>query len=700
MPIFLTDVEKSAVAAARNRDPLRGFYWTLVNRVEHRAASPGLGDHGVTADWWHHAAEYLTDAAMARAILYKPSANLDVWLRDVTLSIARRPVADWVGPSFRDHAASPHKGHLETAHLAWGVAVVLDLAPDLFADAERIELCDTLREKGLALCERWLGSNHHLANWRCVLNAGAATVAAVLDDRPALERAAAEFHRCVDVFQPDGSYAESLQYGNYAAYCLMIAREALVRRDPALDAKLPLAPYVRKARWDAASFFYQKPLSGWGSYPRPRSANFNDSAALYRPSADLLLHIAARASDAHPTDAGLARWLFDTLYTPCIEQGPHDLATFGFVNDFGFLAFPLFAGAAAAIPPAAAGLTLAEAFSCGDVLARDAWPEDGGRTILAVHGAGGPLHGPGHLHGDLNSFILVHNRERLLLDPGHSCYRNLIHDIEGSSLTHNTCTFAVESGADGPALQENLLKGRVLQQSRDLKRYFDRATGVSAPPVHRGGRRLLSARLDDVTAIASEVSALYGAPLSEFTRFWFLCGPHALFVVDRIVSDRPVKTSWSWLLNNRDDQLDLKLIRPDRLVARRGHAGMKLFHLGGGTLLEPLHAYVHDAYHPRPRRLGEGLPGSGALVRFTETAAAAERTVVHAIAMDDPGAVSGWHLKSGEGFAALESPGAERVWKLEYAADASRFTLAGSASAARYVISSDASGAWTLARQN
>lgn len=697
MPLFLTETERTALTDARTREPLRSFYWALINRVERRAATPGLGDHTVTADWWHHAAEFITDAAMARAILYKPSAPLNAWLRDVTLSLARRPIDDWVGPGFRDHAATPPKGHLETAHLAWGVAVVLDIAPDLFTETERIELTDTLREKGLALCERWLATNHHLANWRCVLNAGAATAAAVLDDRPALDRAAAEFRRCVDIFQPDGSYSESLQYGNYAAYTLMIAREALVRRDPALDATLPLAPYAKKPRWDAASHFYQKPLSGWGAQPRPRAANFNDSAALYRPSADLLLHIAARARDTLPTEAGLARWLFDTLYTPCIEQGPHDLATFGFVNDFGFLTFPLFAQAAAALTPDAAGLTLAESFSCGDILARDAWPENGGRTILAVHGAADPLYGPGHLHGDLNSFILVHNRERLLLDPGHSCYRNLIHDVEGSSLTHNTCTFTVETAGDGLALQEDLLKDHVLQQSRKARRTFDPATGVSGPPVHRGGRRLLCAREGDVTAIASEVAALYGAPITTFTRFWFLCGSHALFIIDRIVADRPVKTAWSWLLNNRDDQLDLKLIRPDRLVARRGHAGMKLFHLGGATLQEPLHAYVHDAYHPRTNQLGEGKPGTGALVRWVEDTAATARTVVHAIALDDPGATAGWHLKTpAANLTILESPGATAIWRLDHAPDATRFTLTETVSGKNYTIAPDSSGTWHL----
>lgn len=685
MPLFLSESEHTALVAARSKDPVRPFYWALVNRVERRAASPGLGAPGVTADWWHHAAEYLTDAAMAHAIIYKPSAAIDAWLRDATLSIVRRPLSDWIGPSFRDHESVPPRGHLETAHLTWGVAMVLDLAPGIFTSSERDELSAALREKGVALCASWLDSNHHLANWRCVLNAGLAAAAAVLDDKPAFARATAEFHRCVDVFQPDGSYSESLQYGNYAAYCLMIAREALVRRSPELDATLPLGPYARKPRWDAASLFYRKPLSGWGAYPRPRSANFNDSAALYRPSADFLMHVAVRARASFPAEAGLARWLFDTLYQPCIEQGPHDLASFGFVNDFGWITLPLLARAPAAISPEAAGIPLAAAFSCGDVLARDAWPEHGGRTILAVRGAGEALHGPGHLHGDLNSFILVHNRERLLLDPGHSCYRNLIHELEGSSITHNTCTFTVEDTS------------RVLQQSHHLKRHFDPKTGIAAPPVLRGGRRVLCTREGEVTAIGSEIAALYGSPLTEFSRFWLLCGSHVVFIIDRIVSDLPVKTSWSWLLNNRDDQLDLKLIRPDRLVARRGYAGMKLFHLGGSALLEPVHAYVHDAYHPRPGQLGEGKPGSGVLVRWTEKTAVTARTVVHAIAVDDPGATAGWHLRTPSSrLTVLESPGATARWQLETDDDGSRFVLVESVSGKSYTLSAGTDGAWKL----
>lgn len=692
MSLFLTESEHAAIVAGRGRNPLRSFYWALINRVERRAASPGLMGIDDSADWWHAAAEYLTDAAMARAILGKPSQAVDAWLHDTTLAIARRPVADWVGPAFRDHETKPPQGHLETAHLSWGLAVVLDLATDLFSDGERDEISTALRDKGATLCMRWLDTHHHLANWRCVLNAGLAAVAAVLDDRSLLARAAAEFPRCVDVFQPDGSYGESLQYGNYAGFSLMIARESLTRRDPALAATLPLAPYALKPRWDAASLFYQKPLTGWGPYPRPRSANFNDSAALYRPSADFLLHIAARASESHPVEAGLARWLFDTLYTPCIEQPPHDLATFGFVNDFGFLTFPLLPQATAALSPEAAGLSPVEIFSCGDVLARDNW---NGRTILAIHGAGDPLHGPGHLHGDLNSFILVHNQERLLVDPGHSCYRSLLHATESSSFTHNTCTFSVKAGSEQQS-SGGLPQDPILQQSHSTRRRFDPQSGVSAPPVSRGGQRLLVAREGEVTVTASEIATLYGPPLTEFTRFWILCSSHVLFIVDRIRSSHPVSTSWSWLLNNRDGLLDLKLVRPDRLVARRGHAGMKLFHLGSGSVQEPLHAYVHDAYHPRPHQLGEGHSGSGLLVRWIEKVPTTDRTVIHAIAMDDPGTIAGWHLKQEEGYdAVVEAPNHKQRWMLS--TNHSGLLLRNSAeSNAPYLITCDPEGTWEM----
>jgi hypothetical protein len=233
--------------------------------------------------------------------------------------------------------------------------------------------------------------------------------------------------------------------------------------------------------------FYAKPLSGWGDEPRARAANFNDSAAIFRPSGDVLLHIAVRSENV--TEKGLAKWLFEKYYASVPAQGPHDLATLGMRNDWGFLTLPLLTYPSESISPEEANLPLTASFSNGNAFMRDAWA---GKTIIAINGGSEPLNGLGHLHGDLNSFILVHNHERLLADPGHSCYRNLIHGLESSSQTHNTCTFLIEKESLG--LQEDLAKASLLEQ----KSVFPRRAilnGIAGDKISRGDKRLMLFRL-------------------------------------------------------------------------------------------------------------------------------------------------------------------------------------------------------------
>lgn len=684
MSLFLSATEHTRFNAFRKKQAIgQDLFWALGNRAAARAAEPGLHGPEAESNWWFLAAEYLTDAAMAHAL--KPAEPIGIWIRDVTLSLVRRPETDWVGPLFRSHGKEKPEGHLETAHLTWGVAVALDLVPGVFTAGELEEIRGILKERGMVLCRRWLENHHHLANWRCVLGAGFAVAAAVLEDADALEMALGDYQMSVNVFQPDGSYGESLQYGNYAAYTLTLAREALLRARPDWESQLPLRPWGLLPRWQAASHFYRKPLSGWGSGRLPRAANFNDSAAVFRPSADLLLHIAARERDSESMSAGLARWLFDTLYAPDLTQGPHDAATFGFFNDFGFLSVPLLPVAAEAQTPKNAGLGAVEAFGCGDVIARDVW---NGRTILATRGGGDRLHGPGHLHGDLNSFILTHNDERLLVDPGHSCYRNLIHGLEGATRTHNTCTFVVRE-EDDLGLQEDKDTRCLLEQSRRARSTFDPVTREIHPFPDRGGRRLIAAEDGPLRVIGSEAGALYGPVIQRFARYWILCGSHALFIVDHILAQEPVKTSWHWLLNNRDGKLECKIIHPDRMVARRPGAGLKLFHIGDGVPGTPGHAFVHDAYHPQPNQIGEGASGSGSLVTWTSRGAARECLGVHALAIDGYGPVSSWHLREIDGHPALESPGATVCWRLAIEPDFDSLRISETVSGLEWIIENE-----------
>ena len=168
-----------------------------------------------------------------------------------------------------------------------------------------------------------------------------------------------------------------------------------------------------------------------------------------------------------------------------------------------------------------------------------------------------------------------------------------------------------------------------------------------------------------MTVFANDAAEAYGAPIRRFERFALLCGEHVLFLVDRIESSEPVTAIWNWLLNNRDGELEWKLLPPDRLVARRGPAGMKLFHIGAADDFPqgPFYGHVHDAYHPLPGQKGEGAPGSGLQFRWLERSDRTSRRVVHAIALDDYGPVTQWHLQTG---AAIVLKGRAEEWALAF----------------------------------
>ncbi len=573
-----------------------------------------------------------------------PTPELAQWLRAATLRTARRPVAEWVGPWFRSHA-EPLTGHLETAHVCWGVAAVLDLAPEVLSENEQEEVKRALYEKGIVLCQRWLRQNTHLANWRGILCSGATVAAAALGDEDLLDELLPDLVRMAQAFQPDGSYGESLQYGNYLANALMLAYEALIRKYPARAKILSVAAYGRGMGWMTQSMLYRKPLSGWGPEARARAVNFNDSAALFRPSGDLLLHVAARYEDF--VQAGLARSLFATYYASCPTQGPHELASFGFVNDWGFLTLPLLTQQHMALLPSEVALSLTATYSNGNTFVRDGWD---GNSVLAIQGGMNEgCFAPGHLQGDLNSFLLTYQHERLLVDPGHSCYRNLIHGLESASQTHNTCTFLVEQ--DGLGLQEDQAKTKLLEQRNVLARRLIQPDHTVGPPVERGGRLQAMQRLGDVSLVVSEAAASYGFPIEEFTRLWLQCGPHVTFVLDRIQAAEPVSPIWNWLVNNRDDATQVSTA-PGQVQATRHGVGLRIWHTGQPTVTPPLpagpvYAYVHDAYHPEPAQLGEGRPGSGLLFRFTDSIPIRATHRLHVLVADQADELANWYLESG-----------------------------------------------------
>lgn len=612
----------------------RELFAAIRKRAMERTANPGLEDPRATTEWWHYCSEYLTDAALVHAV--EPSQKLDAWLHDAVMDLVRRPVADWSGPPFRYYGGGPMVGGLETAHLTWATAICLDMAGDIFSASETAEIKRALREKGMIPCKRYIDNSNFYHNWNCIIHAGYTVAAAVLGDAVALDAAREYFlHYALDHFQDDGSYGESLQYANYAAYGLMLSHEALLRSG---SLSRPVeAAYFGLPEWAASARFYRKAVSGWPVEALlPGSANFGDSGATFRPSGDLLMHIAARS---RKDVAGLASWLFNESYLPLDAPAIHDMASFGFIPDFGFLSVLLSSEAAAPSSAAELSLPLARTFSGGDSFLRSGWEDDG--TVLAFRSASEPRHAVAHLHGDANSIILSHGRERFLADPGHSCYRDITRSLDTSTSSHNTCTFTLPDGT-------------VLGQKGGRNRMFD------SDPLSLGGRRLMCVDSGEVSIVANDAAELYGEPIREFSRYAVLCGSEAVFIIDRIRSDVPVKTSWNWLLDNRDGRLEFKVRQPDGLWARRGDAEISLERTGSPASLNgPSYALVHDAYHTLPGQFCEGVPGSGMSFRFTDKEASRESVTVYKIALG--GGPCGWNLSRNDDTLTISSPSGKTV---------------------------------------
>ncbi len=632
--VFFTSAERDLLQR-QHSDPGFANQWaSLRTRVLARASHAGLSGAGVTTSWWYHTAEFLSDAALVHAA--EPTKSVGAWLRSATLDVVRRSEDEWIGPRYRDHTQEPPLGHLETAHLAVGVAIALDLAPHVFPSDEQEEIRTVLLDRAIPLCVRWLDFAERLNNWRCILAAGLGTASAVVGYEAGLTRTVNEFELCCGLFQADGSYAESLQYANYASWGLMLMYESLYRTGRASG--LSVDAYARKATWDVYSHLYTKPLAGWGPEPRPRAVNFNDSAALYRPGGDVLMHIATRASDAEQDSAMLARWLYDLHYGEEIspDAGPFDLATFGLYNAAGFLSFILHAQARTPASPNELALPATAAFENGDVFARRKW---GGQTVLAMRAGGAPLNGPSHLHGDMNSFTVTHRRERLLVDPGHSCYRNVTRPIEIDARSHNTCVFLPHTDGERDVRQEDLFKSRVISQNVELKRGFK--NGRPGPQVDRGTQILLIDSCETHSAIVADAAAPYGNVVKKFVRSWLMLGESLIIVSDEIALSTPHRTEWNWLINNRDGAAVVQS-RDRGLIVRRSGAGMQMHSTIGASFEGPLYGLLHDCYHPEPGRRGEGRPGSALTYRITAGEPSLAENRLHLIVLDSSARIGSW----------------------------------------------------------
>ncbi len=640
--LFVTADELAKVRAIMDEDSQIGEIWrALKARTLANTAEDKLVQSGDTQMWWHLVWERMSDAAFVYAVEEKDQ-KLGKWIHDRTMEICNRDVQEWIGPSFRGHSPVPVAA-LETAHVINAVADAYDLCPGLFTDDEKKFILECIREKGLIPCGRFCPPGTAARNnWYCVISGGFATAAALLGDEQAVEDAVGLYNNCLKLYNSDG-YTESLQYGNYASLSLIHMRRVLVRYNPALAERLSLEPIANTVKLAAASFLYMKPLGTNGNdNGYPHSINFADSAAIYRPTADVLLAVAEESEDA--TKAGVARWLFDVAYAdPTV--GPDELATFSFFPQYSWNSLISLPNAAKAITPKDAGIPTKAVFNIGNAFVRDSW--DDTKTVLGVMVGAVPYNVTAHRHRDQNAFTLTAYGDRFFIDPGHCCYRLESYGRSTSTGYHNTWDFIGE----------------------DETKYTQRGTPFGVPFT----KYIEYDAPEGFDVIASDAAAAYGEHFKRAERIFVCAFPHVMFIIDRIETDIPVKMVSHFVINNRDGKMNNHMAYWNKFVLRRGKGALKFFTfpVGEEMTMKQRYGLMHDYYHPLPNMNGQGREGSALIYDYTSTEFSTKHTVVHPFAISPIGQIPGWHIvneKDNTVFTVL-SPGNVERWQLRLTDD-------------------------------
>ena len=589
MAVFLSEIERKYICQASDDCIFCGHKQALIDRVVKKVQAVSL-DKDSTTSFWHNIAEYLGDAAFAGAVTN--DAQIKNYVKRNALAIASMPADSWIGPAFRERA-SKVRGHLETAHLSIALSLALDLCKDAFT-AEEYALCaDALKKHAIPLCRAWLDTApHFINNWNAVLASGVALPAAVLGLEDELDFCHKYLQKVADLLQSDGTYGEGLQYGNYYLWAFLLSNEALIRSG------YDSAPLERAGRYLEYCYYNlltDKPLENWGAYKRPRSFNFDDSTVIFAPNPDLLALLGSRLADSMPQHAALARKIMERFYSSNFSQGPFDRTSFGFVPRAGWMTLlfaPQMTKDSGGIPEFAP----ARAFKNGEAVIRTgSWSENDLAVALKAP-APEPLNSAGHRHFDFNSLQLFFGNERLLADPGHTCYRSLTRPLDTATENHSTCTFDTQNG-------------KLSQLSFGTRKSL--ADGSFGEPVSIPGKLEFCGSCGKVSAIISEAAECYGSPIKLFRRTLLVCGANTLFVIDDIDSEKEVKTSWTWCLNNRDGLLNYSS-SDNKITSQRGNAGMAIFSFDL-NISSPRYGFLHDAYHPEVDGPGRGNAGTALL---------------------------------------------------------------------------------------
>lgn len=609
-------IKEKEFARFKNRVPgslQDRLYHVLKERTYYNTREDMLVQSTDTQEWYHLVWERMSDASFVYYV--EKDEKLGKWVHDRTMEIVRLPIDDWYGPWFRINLRRRKAGSLETGHIALGVCEAYENARDVFTEEEQQEIRTALYEKGLVLCrnfsdEIFLGKNGF--NWFMVLLNGYGTTAVVLDEKEEVEHAKELFHRFAAFYNKD-SYGESVQYSNYASLHLSFLAEIFIRSGYAKPEELPLSCYGNLMAWYASSIQRMKYAETFDCVV-PRTFAFGDSSNLFRPTGNVLAHVAVHLKESMPKSAGLATWLFETVYGK-EEKMPDELATFGFVNQFAYHSILMYEDMASPISPKEAELPLNMRFDIGHILIRDKWEEP--NMAMAIAAGYEPLGVSVHRHLDQNSFQLSIGQERMLIDPGHCCYRLHTQARSKDEISHNTISIRYK---------DDFIRQREV---------FPEA-GKGEASVYN--KLLVNETFQDMQVIISDGSGLYESPVQKAVRIWLVRVPDIVVVCDYVQADEPVEFITRLVANNRDNKLVMERKGNDFLTLTRKDSVLEV-HQAYSTVdgMEDVTGlsfdwtYLHDYYHPIPNQDGQGKEGSALTYVWTSGKKAKEHKRVQVL---------------------------------------------------------------------
>ena len=553
---------------------------------------------GDTFTYWYYARNRAMDLAMLTLLTERDDYIAAV--KSYIDYLDQQDLNFWQGPEYPNRPRTIHyngetlfAGELETAQITMGLVNVYDWCYQFLDENYRQKIKRMLKEYAYPLLRNStrFQSEKWVMNHLCVISTALLMLLLVLEDEMPVEEdlnlAKHALNLWIQKTETDGSYGEAYHYWAYPMNCIFLAIWSLkqVRNED-----------LEKSPWLARAFEWAI-YNQVGQYKEPE---YDKKVAIAVNTYDCPMQFQMEAPEvllfANYFKNPLAQWYMEHYLMKDLAKPKESLHYVW--HECNSLLFALHEETTPQVSPEVYGLPTDRIFhDTGYVFFRDSW--DGlsgdGKDIVLQLQSGGGGRSRSHEHFDKNSFSLYAKGEYFIVDPGHSCYRGVIHDgYDRKTYSHNTITLDKKDQSLKFA-EKGMLHDEAVQHV---------STHNQAQIVGKNINNYIS-------YVASDGRKCYEPYLKEFTReIWFV--DKRYFVIrDRVSKDSQEGTIYSGFnFNNRDGLLDL-LAKDNQIMVKRPKADLMVqFFTNEAVDFEEEDGRLHTAYHIFPNMEVEGSKGT------------------------------------------------------------------------------------------